>query len=251
MNAIVNPKLNVYQRVHAVAVLVEYVKRQSVPMSGTGVYRDVVVSEIRQHLLANGVLVTTTQIPGSGRFIEPSAKALEKNHNLVIYLGTYTTRFTNIDDPKNDYFELHHEAQGNDFGDKAPGKASTYAEKLNLVQGLLLETGIADESRNPGEGGDSGDATATNTTTSQIKPPASKSSSTTAESSPEDTKLASNGLVKQIQSAAKAKGLLDRVERNLEKKEQAWETMTTSAAKTLWKWLQEQPDATDEDGGRE
>lgn len=234
----VTKKANIEQRLHAVMVAVEYVKRQNVPSSGTGVYRDVVVSEVRQHLLANGVTVRTSQIPGSGRYIEPSAKALEKNPNLMIYAGTYTTRFTNIDD-KTDFVEVTHEAQANDFGDKAPGKASTYAEKLNIIKGLMLETGIADESRNPGEGDGAAKGEAAKPASGEIRAPKAKGEAA-AEAAPAEP--ASKGLVAQVKKKAEAKKVVDKIEANFTAKGASWETLSKQQAADLQKWIDAQPD---------
>jgi len=241
-------KLNIYQRLHAVALAVEYVKREQVPRSGTGVFRDMVVAIVRPKLLENGIMTTTSQIPGSGRYIEPSEGALKGNCNLVIYCGTYITRFVNIDDPT-DFTEVTHEAQANDFGDKAPGKASTYAEKLNIIKGLMLETGIADEGRLAGEGdADGTDAGTTQAAaSSDIKAPQSKSGAAEGKAAdkvdPDDAKPASKGLVDQIKTASKAKGAEEKIEATFKQKELSYETLTRGQAKAIWKFLSELPDA--------
>jgi len=154
-------KLNLRQRRIAVMKAVDYVKRGTSD-KGTGVNRDVVVSEVRAKLLEHGIDISTSQV-GPGRYLE-TGKASSSGTPLCQYVAMYATTFVNADDP-NDTLTIQHEGQGNDFGDKAPGKAATYAEKLNLVKGLMLETGIADESRNPGEGDDG----ATDISISEIK----------------------------------------------------------------------------------
>ncbi len=246
---VVRNKLNIYQRLHAVALQVEYVKREQVPRSGTGVYRDMVVAIVRPVLLAQGIYTSTSQIPGSGRYVAPSEGALKGNCNLQIYAGSYTTRFVNIDDPA-DFHEVTHEAQANDFGDKAPGKAATYAEKLNIIKGLMLETGIADEGRNPGEGDGAGTGTeeaSKAAASSDIKAPQSKSGKAEGKAAdkadPDDAKPASKGLIDQIKGAATAKGAEAKVAATFEAKELSYETLTRGQAKAIWKYLSELPDA--------
>jgi hypothetical protein len=122
---------------------VKYVKRASVPKAGTGVLRDVVVAEVRPILLKHGIIAMTTQV-GEGRVIatdQTSSGGTPKS----IYLGRYQTSFICVADGST--MSVVNEALGEDYGDKAPGKARTYAEKMNLIGGLLLETGINDEGR--------------------------------------------------------------------------------------------------------
>jgi len=143
-------KLSLNQRLLNVMLEVEYVKKDvSIPGSGKGVARDAVVAAIRRRLLANGVIARTSEVPGTGRFIETNQKSASGTPKIT-YAATYRTSFVNVDDGST--VDVEHLGQGDDFGDKAPGKAGTYAEKLNFLRGLLLETGIADEGRNPGEG---------------------------------------------------------------------------------------------------
>lgn len=138
--------MNIYQRLAHVASLKEvgYVRKEIDSGSGgKGVARDLVVATVRKHLLEAGVYVSTTQI--SGETIQTGSKSA-KGNELIRYEGWYETSFINVDNPS-DRHVVRHEAHGNDYGDKSPGKASTYAEKLNIIKAMLLETGIADEGR--------------------------------------------------------------------------------------------------------
>lgn len=49
-------------------------------------------------------------------------------------------RFVNVDDPK-DYIEVSSYGDGMDSGDKAPGKAMTYADKYALMKAYKISTG--------------------------------------------------------------------------------------------------------------
>lgn len=149
-------KQNIFKRLAAVARAVPYAKKDVDSGSGgKGVARDMVVAVTRKHFLDQGILVSTSQVDRGTVTFTPRG---DQKSPKVTFIGLYETRFTNIDNPS-DYFTVRHEGQGDDFGDKAPGKASTYAEKLNIIKALLIETGIGDEGRLPGDGeGDDDDA---------------------------------------------------------------------------------------------
>lgn len=207
-------KLNLFQRLHKVMNEIGYVQKTVEAGAGRavkGVARDEVVNQIRQKLLDNGVIASTSQV-GTGRNIETAAKS-SSGTPLCIYVGLYSTTFINVDNPL-EQLAVCHEGQGNDYGDKAPGKAATYAEKLNFVKGLMLETGIADEARNPGEGDDSGVADKGKASAGAIKQPKAKEDAPAAD----DSGPASAGLLKMFRSAAEAKGLLDKVDAAIAKR---------------------------------
>ena len=66
---------------------------------------------------------------------------------MGLYSGVYSVSFVNIDDG-NDKVQIQLESHANDNGDKATGKALTYAVKNAILKVLSLETGENDESRN-------------------------------------------------------------------------------------------------------
>ena len=65
---------------------------------------------------------------------------------MGLYSGTYQFTFVNIDNP-DEKFTATVQAHANDNGDKAPGKALSYAAKSVLLKVFCLETGENDESR--------------------------------------------------------------------------------------------------------
>lgn len=145
-------QLNIYQKLARVAALVPYVKKDTDSgTGGKGVARDLVVAKLRAYMVAEGIFTSTSQV-GDGQYVQTGHKS-SKGAEKITYIGRYRTSFINIDTPT-DRHEVEHSGQGDDFGDKAPGKASTYAEKLNLIKAFMLETGIADEQRFPGDGDD-------------------------------------------------------------------------------------------------
>lgn len=207
-------KLNLFQRIHKVMAEVGYVQKTVGAGAGAsvkGVARDEVVSQIRQKLLDNGVIASTSQV-GLGRNIETTAKS-SSGTPLCIYVGLYSTTFINVDNPL-EQLSVCHEGQGNDYGDKAPGKAATYAEKLNFVKGLMLETGIADEARNPGEGDE---AASPAKASGKIQTPRAKAAETPAKTA-DTSGPASAGLLRMFRAEAEQKGLLDKVNAAIEKR---------------------------------
>jgi hypothetical protein len=70
-----------------------------------------------------------------------------KNQTPIIrYAGRYSIDFVNADDPA-DRITVQSEAHANDHGDKAPGKATSYATKYAMLKLFSIETGEDDEGR--------------------------------------------------------------------------------------------------------
>lgn len=141
--------LNIYQRINKVMQLVKYVQKDS-SVTGAGVnYKavshDQVVSVARQALVDNGVLIFPNQTKGEF-LIKRDMNAVPNPVKMGLYSGTYEINFVNIDDG-NDKITATIEAHASDNGDKAPGKALSYATKSAVLKVLSLETGENDESR--------------------------------------------------------------------------------------------------------
>ena len=141
--------LNIYQRINNVMKAVKYVQKDS-SVSGMGggykaVSNDQVVSVIREALVENGIMVYPEQIDGS--FLQMrDVNATPQPIKMGLYAGTYKFTFVNIDKPE-DTFTATVQAHANDNGDKAPGKALSYASKTVFLKVFCLETGENDESR--------------------------------------------------------------------------------------------------------
>ena len=133
---------NIYQRINAVMNKVKYVKKDASVSGYKAVTHDKVVSECRQALVDEGVVVYPEQLNHS----MPIMRDVEKNIKMHLYSADYAIHFVNIDHPV-DRIIVNINAQANDNGDKAPGKAVTYATKTALLKVLCLETGENDESR--------------------------------------------------------------------------------------------------------
>jgi hypothetical protein len=143
-----NPNRNIYQRLHAVMREVEYIKKDTKVAEGGGymaVTHDNVTAHVRPHFLANGIAMSVSLISSE---LNPTGTQTSKGTPIVRYEGVYDVTFTNIDDPKDQVVERV-EGHANDSGDKAPGKAMSYATKYAILKVLMIETGVDDEGRMP------------------------------------------------------------------------------------------------------
>jgi hypothetical protein len=137
---------NIYQRINAVMKVVEYVQKDATVSTGGGSYRavshDVVVAMLRPAMVKEGIVV---------RLEQTSSNMLQlrgPDNKQHLYSGSYVVDFVNMDNPA-DYARVTITAHANDGGDKAPGKAASYAVKSAMLKLFSLETGESDEARFP------------------------------------------------------------------------------------------------------
>lgn len=140
--------LNIYQRINAVMKKVEYVKKDStVKVSATGGYKavshDNVTALVRKHMVEQGIALTVNQTSAVFDDREVIGNTPVKGR---MYNGCYDICFVNIDKPS-DKITISVNAQALDNGDKAPGKAMSYATKYAILKTFMIETGESDESR--------------------------------------------------------------------------------------------------------
>jgi len=114
-----------------------YVKKGSAGQ-GTGVQYDELISKLAPLLAENGIVVTAEK---SG---ESSSRATAKG--VYIFQSDFLIHYINIDNPE-DRFTTLVEAHAMDSGDKAPGKAITYATKTSMLKVFGIESGDQEESR--------------------------------------------------------------------------------------------------------
>lgn len=135
-------ELNVYQRINAVMKEVSYVKKDANVQGYKAVTHDQVTAALRKMMVKFGIVIRLEQL--TSEVIERKDK--EKNINMLLYSGTYNVHFVNIDKPE-DFLTVTMCAHAADNGDKAPGKAASYATKYAMLKLFSLETGENDESR--------------------------------------------------------------------------------------------------------
>jgi len=133
-----NESLNIYQRINAVMSECQYIQKVGA-QQGKGVKYDEVMAMIRELLIKHGIVMVMRQLSLD---ITGGVDGTKQK----VYQGHYEMDLVNIDAPTE--IVTHSTfAHGMDGGDKAPGKAHTYAAKLMLVKGFGIETGEDEESR--------------------------------------------------------------------------------------------------------
>lgn len=137
---------NIYQRINAVMKQVQYVQKDA-DINGGGqrykaVTHDNVTAQLRDHLVNEGIVVQVEQLKGEFLIM----RDLSKEIKMHLYSGDYAIHFVNIDKP-DDKATVTINAQAADNGDKAPGKAASYATKYAMLKMFSIETGENEESR--------------------------------------------------------------------------------------------------------
>ena len=144
-----NEVKNIYQRINAVMKDVAYIQKDKDVTGGGSSYKavthDQVVSAVRASLVTHGIVIEPRQI--SGEFIVMrDLNATPTPIKMGLYSGCYEIYFVNMDNPEQ-RTKVEVQAHASDNGDKAPGKAMTYAVKTAVVKQFYFETGENDESR--------------------------------------------------------------------------------------------------------
>lgn len=135
-------ELNIYQRLNEVRKKVGYLQKDASVQGYKAITHDAVTSAVREPFIKHGIMVMPSQTIST---VEDAGET--KNGTPIIrYGGWYEVSFVNIDNPE-DKFTCKVEAHAMDQGDKAPGKAMSYAVKYALLKVLSIETGESEESR--------------------------------------------------------------------------------------------------------
>lgn len=134
---------NIYQKINAVQAAIGYVQKDKSVSTGGGSYNaashDKVTALVRQHMIKEGIALAVTCV--SAEFDQK-----EDGSKQRLLRAEYHVAFINIDQPE-DRLVVTYVAHALDNGDKAPGKAVSYATKYALLKTFLLETGEDEESR--------------------------------------------------------------------------------------------------------
>lgn len=135
--------MNIYQRLNFIRSKVAYIKKDKAVENYKAVTHDAVVAETRQWFIEAGVMIVPKLV--RDLTLDTGAKSAKGNINWR-YEGTFDIQFVNCDEPEQ-VVTITVTAHANDYGDKAPGKAITYATKSAILKILYLETGENDEAR--------------------------------------------------------------------------------------------------------
>lgn len=135
--------MNIYQRINEVRKAIGYIQKDKAVSTGGGSYKavthDAVTGLVRQHLVDKGVVIVPTMV--ESKFNEREEGAKQR-----LYEATYNVQFINMDQPE-EMVSVMIQAHALDNGDKAPGKAISYATKYAILKLFNLETGEDEESR--------------------------------------------------------------------------------------------------------
>lgn len=134
---------NIYQRIHKVMEKVAYIRKDKKVETYMAVTHDAVTAEVRPLFVENGIVIAPTFV--SGQTVLTGTQTA-KGTPIIRYEGTYDVRFVNAEEPT-DMIVVRVESHANDHGDKAPGKALSYATKYAILKLLMIETGESDEGR--------------------------------------------------------------------------------------------------------
>jgi hypothetical protein len=136
--------MNIYQRINEARKKVSYARKDKV-VQGQGymaVTHDAVTAILRNQLIEHGIVIIPNLTDSSVECIGQT----QKGAPIIRYAAKYAIDFVNVDDPA-DRFTINNEAHANDHGDKAPGKATSYATKYAMLKVFSIETGEDDEGR--------------------------------------------------------------------------------------------------------
>jgi hypothetical protein len=134
--------LNIYQRINEVRKKAPHIKKDASVQGYKAVTHDAVTALLHKHLVEFGIV--TRQTLSETKLLEAGTT---KNGTIQRMLDNqYDVDFINIDNP-DDRMTVRVQAQAIDTGDKAPGKAMSYAMKYALLKTFNIETGDNEESR--------------------------------------------------------------------------------------------------------
>lgn len=138
--------LNIYQRINEVRKAVKNVAKDIEVKDGgryQAVSHDAVTAATRDVLAEQGVLPVPTLLNST---FNETGRTSSSGTPMMRYTGTYRVKFVNIDNPT-ETVEVTVESHALDFGDKAPGKALSYAVKYAILKLLGIVSGENEEER--------------------------------------------------------------------------------------------------------
>jgi len=136
MTDVVAAQMNIYQRLNEVRKAVAFIQKdKAVSTGGQGSYmavtHDSVTAAVRPHLIEQGIMI----VPRLAKAVtvQDSGMTTGKGIPIIRYEATFEIDFVNCDEPA-DKATVTIEAHALDNGDKAPGKAASYATKYAMLK---------------------------------------------------------------------------------------------------------------------
>ena len=143
--------MNIYCRLNEVRKAVSYIQKDA-RVSGGGNYaaitHDAVTAAVRDHLVTHGIIVSPTLVAST---VTETGTTTQSGVPIIRYEATYDISFINCMEP-DDRLVMRLGAHALDQGDKAPGKAISYATKYAMLKVFSIETGEGEEERIPAKG---------------------------------------------------------------------------------------------------
>lgn len=135
--------LNIYQRINEIRKKVEYLKKDKQVQGYKVVTHDQVTGALRDFLIEYGVIVVPNEM---GSVMINTDTQTGSGTPWMRYEAKYTIEFVNMDAPE-ETISINVSSHAMDTGDKAPGKALSYATKMAMLKLFSIETGEDDEER--------------------------------------------------------------------------------------------------------
>ena len=137
--------MNIYQKLNEVRKAVDYVRKDKRVGEGgyLAVTHDAVTALTRQHFIKQGIVIVPNLLVSACVL---TGTATAKGIPFIRYEARYRFDVVNADEPQ-DRFQVEIESHAMDQGDKAPGKALSYAKKYVVLKLLEIESGEEEEER--------------------------------------------------------------------------------------------------------
>lgn len=135
--------MNIHQRLTKIKEEVAYIQKDKRVESYMAVTHDNVTASTREFFIKHGVLTVPHELESQ---VVPTGTATAKGIPFIRFEAKYRIDFINIDAPE-EVVSVEYTAHALDHGDKAPGKAHSYAVKYAILKVLQIETGEEEEGR--------------------------------------------------------------------------------------------------------
>ena len=140
-------KQNLYQKINSVRREVGYIQKDVTVKSGgayAAVSHDAVTAALRDSLIKHNLIIAPPSVLESK--VVDTGMVTSGGTPVIRYEAKYMITIFNGSEPS-EQLNVEIEAHANDFGDKAPGKAMSYAAKYFMLKLFNLETGEEEEGR--------------------------------------------------------------------------------------------------------
>lgn len=137
--------MNIYQRINEIRKVVDYAKKDKRVGEGgyLAVTHDAITALTREHLVKHGVVIVPVL---TSHKTELTGTSTSRGIPFIRFEASYRFDVVNADEPA-DRFSVEILAHAIDQGDKAPGKALSYAKKYCVLKLLEIESGEEEEDR--------------------------------------------------------------------------------------------------------